>query len=126
MSAEKAWSLLDFRPVVKYVPNCDDYIVYWNGIVMPHKMALCIASQLFGVYPTPEMKIVLQENYLKLYYANAFDSLGKWDSLVANRQMYGILDNYMAQHITQLHEQKIPGAEVLGWFDYSRATIVSD
>jgi hypothetical protein len=71
MSAEKAWSLLDFRPVVKYVPNCDDYIVYWNGIVMPHKMALCIASQLFGVYPTPEMKIVLQENYCKLYYANA-------------------------------------------------------
>lgn len=120
MSAEKAWSLLDTRPVLKYVPQCDDYIVYWNGIVMPHKMALCIAGRLIGVYPTPEMKIVMQENYLKLYYANAFGSLGKWDHLVTNRQMYNVVENHMMNHLNELQQQNIPGAEVLGWFNYNR------
>lgn len=121
MSAEKAWSLLDNRPVLKYIANCDDYIVYWNGIVMPHKMALCIAGRLIGVYPTPEMKVALQQNYLKLYYANAFDSLGKWDSLVANRAMiYNVVENHMMNHINELQQQNIPGPEVLGWFDYNR------
>jgi hypothetical protein len=123
MSAEKAWSLLDNRPVLKYVSNCDDYIVYWNGIVMPHKMALCIAGRLIGVYPTPEMKIVMQQNYLKLYYANAFGSLGKWDHLVTNRQMYNVVENHMMNHLNELQQQNIPGAEVLGWFDYNRVAI---
>jgi len=123
MSAEKAWSLLDNRPVLKYVANCDDYIVYWNGIVMPHKMALCIAGRLIGVYPTPEMKIVMQQNYLKLYYANAFGSLGKWDHLVTNRQMYNVVENHMMNHLNELQQQNIPGAEVLGWFDYNRVAI---
>ena len=123
MSAEKAWSLLDNRPVLKYVPNCDDYIVYWNGIVMPHKMALCIAGRLIGVYPTPEMKIVMQQNYLKLYYANAFGSNGKWDHLVTNRQMYNVVENHMMNHLNELQQQNIPGAEVLGWFDYNRVAI---
>ena len=123
MSAEKAWSLLDNRPVLKYVSNCDDYIVYWNGIVMPHKMALCIAGRLIGVYPTPEMKIVMQENYLKLYYANSFGSLGKWYHLVTNRQMYNVVENHMMNHLNELQQQNIPGAEVLGWFDYNRVAI---
>lgn len=120
MSAEKSWSLIDSRPVLKYVPQCDDYIVYWNGIVMPHKMALCLAGRLIGVYPTPEMKIVMQENYRKLYYANAFNSLGKWDHLVENRQMYQVVENHMMNHLNELQQQNIPGAEVLGWFDYNR------
>jgi hypothetical protein len=123
MSAEKAWSLLDNRPVLKYVANCDDYIVYWNGIVMPHKIALCLAGRLIGVYPTPEMKIVMQQNYLKLYYANAFDSLGKWDHLVTNRVMYNVVENHMMHHLNELQQQNIPGAEVLGWFDYNRVAI---
>lgn len=120
MSAEKAWSLLDTRPVLKYVPQCDDYIVYWNGIVMPHKMALCLAGRLINVYPTPEMKIVLEENYLKLYYANAFGSLGKWDHLVTNRSMYSVVANHMMNHLNELQQRNISGAEVLGWFNYNR------
>jgi len=122
MSAEKAWSLIDNRPVLKYVSQCDDYIVYWNGIVMPHKMALCLAGRLIGVYPTPEMRIALQENYRKLYYANAFDSLGKWNDLVTNKDMYRVVENYMMNHLTELQQQNISGAEVLGWFNYNRVT----
>lgn len=122
MSAEKGWSLLDNRPVLKYVSNCDDYIVYWNGIVMPHKMALCLAGRLIGVYPTPEMKIAMQANYLKLYYANAFDSFGRWELLVNNKAIYNVVENHMNGHLTELQQQRISGAEVLGWFNYKRAT----
>lgn len=120
MSAEKAWSLIDNRPVLKYVPQCDDYIVYWNGIVMPHKMALCLAGKLIGVYPTPEMRIALQENYRKLYYANAFDSLGKCNDLVTGKDIYRVVENYMMNHLAELQQQNISGAEVIGWFDYNR------
>lgn len=123
MSREKAWSLLDNRPVLKHVPQCDDYIVYWNGVVMPHKMALCFGGTLLNIYPTPEMRKALQENYLKLYYANAFGTLGMWDHMVqGNRDMYGFLFRYMEQHLAALKEQAIPGPEILGWFNYKRVT----
>jgi hypothetical protein len=32
----------------------------------------------------------------------------------------------MDEHLNSLKEQKISGAEVLGWFDYKRATIVNN
>ena len=128
MSAEKAWSLLDNRPVLKYVPECDDYIVYWNGIVMPHKIALCFGGTLLNIFPTPEMRQALNLNYRKLYYANAFETLGKWDHILDGRKgheerdMYGFLFRYMEKHLNFLKEQTIPGAEILGWFDYKRVT----
>lgn len=127
MSAEKAWSLLDNKPVLKYIPKCDDYIVYWNGIVMSHRIALSIGGTLLNIFPTPEMKQVLNQNYRTLYYADAFDSLGKWDKILEGsrghkeKEMYSYLLRYMEQHLQTLKDQKIPGAEVLGWFEYSRA-----
>ena len=127
MSAEKSWSLLDHRPVLKYIPKCDDYIVYWNGIVMPHKMALCIGGILLNIFPTPEMRTQLQKNYLRLYYANAFDCSGSWDHIIhEGTEMYGFFNRYMGKHLEFIKEQNIPGSEVLGWFDYSRVAVVSD
>lgn len=122
MSAEKSWSMLDPRPVLKYIPHCDDYIVYWNGIVMPHKMALCMAGTLLNIFPTPEMKESLKENYQKLYYANAFGTLGKWDHMVSDdNSIYNMLMKYMSSHLDELKQRPdITGKEVLGWFDYSR------
>jgi hypothetical protein len=122
MSAEKSWSVLDPRPVLKYIPHCDDYIVYWNGVVMPHKMALCIAGTLLNIFPTPEMKMAMQENYLKLYYANAFGTLGEWDSMVRDNDIiYNMLMKFMNGHLTELKQRTdITGKEILGWFDYSR------
>jgi hypothetical protein len=123
MSAEKSWSMLDPRPVLKYIPHCDDYIVYWNGIVMPHKMALCMAGTLLNIFPTPEMKEFLKENYQKLYYANAFGTLGEWDHMVSdNTRIYNMLMKYMSSHLNELKQRTdLTGKEVLGWFDYSRA-----
>jgi len=118
----KAWSLIDPKPVLYYVVNSDDYIVYWNGIVMPHKMALCIAMYKFGMTTTPTMKLALLENYKKLYYANAFNTRA-WDDMVRDDTGSNIL-NYLSKimhdHITVAVENKT-GAEVLSWFDYSRA-----
>ena len=62
MRAEQSWSVLDPKPVLYYVQECDEYLVYWNGIAMPHKMALSMAMEhACGIYPTPEMKTALEK-----------------------------------------------------------------
>ena len=56
MRSEQSWSMLDPKPVLLYLSNLDEYIVYWNGKVMPHAMALNMALETYGIYATPEMK----------------------------------------------------------------------
>lgn len=125
MQAQKSWSMLDHRPVLKYVPECDDYIVYWNGIVIPHKMALCYAGTLLNIYPTPEMRKELTLNYKKLYCAGALGLEGDWSHrMKGHADMFGFVNRYIQDHLNSLKEQNIPKEEILGWFDYSRA--VSD
>lgn len=122
MRSEQAWSLLDPKPVLLYIPINDEYIVYWNGVVMPHKMALCMAMEYAsGIYPTPEMKTALEHDYERLYYTNAFETRA-WDLKVAESPIYPYLKRIMKEHLTKLiQEPKRPAAEVLGWFSYSRA-----
>ena len=120
MRSEQSWSLLDPKPVLFYVSKSDDYIVYWNGIVMPHSMALCMAmEQACGIYPTPEMKTVLEQGYERLYYSNAFDTRA-WDSKVEGSPLYPYLKRIMQDHLKKVIEDKDP-KEVLSWFDYERA-----
>lgn len=121
MRSEQSWSLLDPKPVLMYINNCDNYIVYWNGIVMPHTMALCMAMEhACGIYPTPEMKASLEKDYERLYYSNAFDTRA-WDSKVqSGSPLYSYLKRIMTEHIKTLVENKPPN-EVLSWFDYSKA-----
>jgi hypothetical protein len=124
MSFEKAkfWSTLDPKPVLVYLPKHHDYIVAWNNILMPHKMALVIGMTLSGIFPTPEMKRCLNVNYRQLYYANAFQTNGAWDNIVEDRgDMYTVVAKMMDAHMKTLHEKGYSGKEVLGWFDYSRA-----
>jgi len=119
MRSEQSWSLLDPRPVLLYLPNLDDYIVYWNGIVMTHSMALCMAMEHFGVWATPEMKSSMEKQYERIYYANGFDTRA-WDSKVSSSPVYPYLKRIMNDHLTKV----IPGKEardVLGWFDYKKA-----
>jgi hypothetical protein len=119
MRSEHSWSLLDPKPVLFYVDNVDDYIVYWNGVVMPHSMALCIAMEFLGVFPTPEMKLALERNYSKLYYANAFNTRA-WDRKAASGALYPYLKHITADHVKKTIEGKDP-KDVLGWFNYKRA-----
>jgi hypothetical protein len=119
MRSEKSWSLLDPKPIVTYLAHHDDYIVHWNGIVIPHSMALCMAMEQFGIWPTPEMKTALESNYRTLYYAGAFDTRA-WDTEVEESPIYPYLKRIMAKHLPKAIEGK-DAKEVLGWFHYNRA-----
>lgn len=121
MRAEQSWSLLDPKPVLLYLSKHDDYIVYWNGIVMPHTMALCMAMEFYGIYPTPEMKTALEKTYEKLYYGNAFETRA-WDNLVKGSPVYPYLKNKMIDHLKKvIGEADAEGKDVIGWFDYDKA-----
>jgi hypothetical protein len=122
MRSEQSWSLIDPKPVLLYISSCDEYIVYWNGVAMTHKMALCMAMEhASGVYATPEMKTALEQDYERLYYSNAFKTRA-WDLKVADSPVYPFLKRIMKEHLIKIiREPKRPAQEVLGWFDYSRA-----
>ena len=119
MRSEQSWSLLDPKPILLYKENIDEYVVYWNGIVMPHTMALAMAMEFYGIYPTPEMKTALEKNYEKIYYANGFDTRA-WDQRVQASPLYPFLKRIMLEHIKKVIENR-EARDVLGWFDYSRA-----
>jgi hypothetical protein len=119
MRSEQSWSLLDPKPVLLYLPNSDEYIVYWNGVVMPHAMALCMAMEFIGIYATPEMKTSLEENYKRIYYANGFDTRA-WDHQITTQPVYSYLKKVMKDHLFKIMDGKEP-KDVLQWFDYNRA-----
>jgi hypothetical protein len=123
MHSELSWSMIDPRPVLKYVPKCNDYIVYWNGVVMPHSMALAQGMTLLNIHPTPEMKRVLHENYYKLYYSDAFGVGRQWESTVRYYQelcIWPLFSRYMEAHLNSLKQQNYSGSDILKWFDYNR------
>lgn len=119
MRSEHAWSLLDPRPVLLYLPNLDEYIVYWNGIVMTHSMALCMTMEHMGIYATPEMKTALERNYDKIYYSNGFETRA-WDDRVQASPVYPYLKRIMSEHLNKVLEGKDP-RDTLSWFDYKKA-----
>ncbi len=122
MRAEQSWSLIDPRPVLLYLDHHDDYLVYWNGIVMPHIFAVHMVAELYGIYPTPEMKKARLTTYKKLYYSNAFNTRA-WDSKVnGGSDVFSYLKHLLSAHIAKQCEGKSL-SEVLGWFDYKKARI---
>lgn len=121
MRSEQSWSLLDPKPVLLYLNNLDEYIVYWNGIALTHAMALNAAVEYFGVYPTPEMKTALEKEYRKIYYAGGFGTRA-WDFKVSESPIYPYVKRLLKEHMDRtISEPKRDISEVLGWFDYSRA-----
>jgi hypothetical protein len=119
MRSEQSWSLLDPKPVLLYLPRLDEYIVYWNGIAMTHPMALCMGMEMIGVYPTPEMKTVLESDYRKIYYSGGFDTRA-WDLKVNESPVYPYLKRIMLEHLKKVVDGRDP-KELLGWFDYKKA-----
>jgi hypothetical protein len=119
---ERAWSVLDPRPVQLYLPLLDEYIVYWNGVVMTHAQALCMTLTHFGSYPTPEMKQAMKAQYERIYYAGGFGTRA-WDDLVesgGDSATYSYLKRIMEEHITKCLDSYKPDV-VLSWFDHDRA-----
>ena len=120
MRSEQSWSLIDPKPIILYIAKCDEYIVYWNGIVMPHKMALAMSMErACSIYSTPEMKRAMEHDYEKLYYSGAFETRA-WDQRVENSSLYDYLKRVMKDHLDKVMENRDP-KEVLSWFNYNRA-----
>lgn len=119
MRFEYNWSVLDPRPVLVYLPHYDDYIVYWNGIAMPHSMALCMAMDAIGVFSTPLMKLAVEKDYRRLYYAGALNTLIPTNAHPATMNYYN-MSKLMKEHIFKVTENKDP-KEILNWFDYAKA-----
>ena len=121
MRSEQSWSLLDPKPVLLYLNNLDEYVVYWNGIALTHTMALNAALEPFGIYPTPEMKTSLEKDYRRIYYDNGFDTRA-WDFKVSESPIYPYVKRLLQEHIKKvITEQNCEISEVLGWFNYKRA-----
>ncbi len=121
MRSEQSWSLIDPKPVLLYLSNVDEYIVYWNGMVMPHTMAMNIALEYYGIYATPEMKTAMEQNYKKIYYANGFKTRA-WDLRVAEAPLYPYMKRILKDHLDKMiGEAGRDISEVLGWFGYERA-----
>jgi hypothetical protein len=119
MRSEHSWSLLDPKPVLLYLPKLDEYICYWNGVVMTHTMSLCMAMEHFGIWATPEMKTSMEKEYERIYYANGFATRA-WDSKVSSSPVYPYLKRIMADHLSKVVSNR-EAKEVIGWFDYKRA-----
>lgn len=121
MRSEHSWSLIDPKPVILYLSNLDEYIVYWNGVATTHSMAMNAAMEYYGMYPTPEMKSSMEQNYRKIYYSNGFNTRA-WDLKVSESPVYPYIKRILKDHLGQVIDNSNKDiSEVLGWFDYSRA-----
>lgn len=120
---ERTWSLLDPRPVLVYLEQHDEYIVYWNGWAMTQSQAQYMALRHINIYPNQELRDVMQETYERLYYAGAFDTRD-WDHLVRNNNTFEFILKYMRSHLEQ-HCWNRDAREILSWFAPSKARIRS-
>lgn len=124
MRPEQAWSLLDPKPISLYLPHCDEYIVYWNGLAMTHSMALCMSMESIGIWPSPEMRTAMEQQYRKIYYAGGFNTRA-WDEKVAASDIYPYLKRIMKDHLDKTVKDKDPRI-VLKWFDHQRSRVEED
>jgi hypothetical protein len=123
MRSEKSWSLLDPRPMLLHVNRLDEYIVYWNGVVTTHAMAMNAAMEYYGIYPTPEMKTAMEKEYERIYYSYGFETRA-WDAKVSSSPIYPYIKRILKDHMDRvISEQEKDISEVLEWFDYKRARI---
>lgn len=88
---------------------------------MTHTMALCMAMEQIGIYPSPEMKTAMEKSYQTVYYANGFNCRS-WDHIIDNGPIYSYLKRIMAPHLKMVLENKEP-KEILSWFDYQKARV---
>lgn len=132
MHPEHSWSLLDKRPCLVYLPQHDNYIVYWQGIAMTHSMAFALAMQSFGVKITSEMSKTLKDEFDQMYFAGAFGHR-EWDSLIRSDRLGNSKDfiRYMKKIFSEVSKRTILNdgvniIEVLKWLNYNRARVHVD
>lgn len=118
---ERTWSLLDPRPVLVYLEQHDEYIVFWNGWSMTQSQAHYMALRHVNVYPNQEIREAMQKTYERLYYAGAFDTRD-WDHIVRSSNSFDFILKYMKPHLEK-HCWNREAKEIFSWFVPSRARI---
>ena len=119
MQSEAAWSLLSPDPVIIYLKDFDEHIVYWHGIGMLHATACTLACHhLAHIYPTLAVKQSLYNKFLTLYNAGIFET-SDWDE-PANRgpeNHYRLLEYWLFDNKKETRNVK----EVLSLLNISRS-----
>ena len=112
-----AWSLLDPKPICLYVKEYDETLVAWNGMLMTKVVALNMAIEQFGKYPTPKMKQEMFKTYKQLYMTGFFGEQN-WDSFfdgTSADNLFSYLRKINQAHLVKtVKDKKI--TEILGWF----------
>jgi len=113
-----SWSQLDPKPVLLYVKEYDNTLVAWNGVLMTKVVALNLAIEQFGKYPTPKMKNEMFKTYKQLYITGFFGEQN-WDSFFEGSadNLFLYVRKLNKEHLMKLVKGK-KITEVLGWFKY--------
>ena len=118
--SELAWSMIDSKPVLLYLEKLDEYVVYWNGVVMTHAMALSLSCELVGIIPTHSMQVAMCYNRDKIHAARGFGQNPR--QYINGHTEYKYLRTVMSRHLKRvITDRAVSAAEVLSWFEYSRA-----
>lgn len=116
-----SWSLINPNPIVYRHPEFDELLVSWNGIHMIFEHAFMIAAMHFwSIHPTPEMKVVADEKFVKLYNMGAFGpKRDSWSTEINNRfaghTLYSMYYYLLRNHFTTQLKTSTK-TEVFDWF----------
>jgi len=117
---EKAWSLMSPQPVIFLVKEHNEYLVYWDGFLMPYIVAFNIAMEKFQIYPSPKMKEKMFTKYRQLYYSGAFGIEIKYFDDFAASGLYGYVRQTIGSRAKNQLIKKNTITEVLTMFDLAR------
>ena len=120
--AELSWSKLDARPVIMYLPEQDDYMVAWNGVILPFVHAQCMAFEWVGVWVGSSVQDALNHRYQELYFAGAFGSR-QWDDIALENNTYNFLKRYLIKHLEE-NMPKHTRKQIVEWFNLKNARTV--
>lgn len=103
-SPQRAWSLVSPLPVVVYLKNYDEYVVFWNGFLLSHAHALQLMLVPYGIYASPEIRRAVTDTFFTLYSSGAFSDVN-WDKSV-HENYYNQVNYFLNQHITTFTQNK--------------------
>jgi len=111
-----AWSKLSANPVCIYLEKYDDTLVVWNGVLMTKLLALNLAIEIYGKYPSPTVKAGIFKSYEQLYITGFFGKQN-WDSFFENPAdgFFGYMRTLNNAHLQKVTKGK-KISEVLLWF----------
>ena len=118
------WSLVSPLPVVEYVSEHDEYLVHWNGYVMPHVIALNVALADYKARPTPAMIRMMNDRYRKLYEDKVFGD-PKWAVFVFDEDRFNPYHYFVRKMSEHFYNSGVLDnmdvKEVFHLFDYRKA-----